>query len=606
MTASRHANHHDDAHALPPFWQRLRDLYRDRVSHAFILHGNVQDYVGVGRGFLRLETFLAERLQRGFHLVAELSPARMLCFATPAHHALAMRALGLPNPQQPALTAFMEAAAPDAPPTRRVAASGRDALNLATLILDGLVTTPIPVPEGGNARVAVLIHDGDLLFPATDDSDPARVAALARLTAWARNPAVGDQEHLLLMTVQVLAHLHSELRRASGRWEAIALPLPGLDQRRRFLEFWERQQGVTLHFDGGLTRDALARATGGLTLLQVEDIALRGLGSGVLTPEMIADRKAAIISQEYADVLSVQDARWTLDAVGGYAYLVEFLQRVIVTPWRRGALHVGGLLLSGPPGTGKTHLAEALAGSAGVPFVTFNLARILGQFVGQSERNLERALAAVLGLAPCVLFIDEIDQAAQRGSGATNQVDNRVFARLLTFLEDPARRQAQVLVVAATNRPDLLDAAVRSRFDRTAPVLPPTAADRAAIITAMAQQRGWTLSPDLARMAAEATNGWTGRNLRDLFGVIDDILATDAPPSLNEAVALALDCYLPSLQEVEALTALALREVSDLRLAPPEYRDAIRRQRHPTPAAEIPAPAPPPPLRRGRRSDHAM
>lgn len=600
MTTTTHA-----ASGAPPFWQRLVDLYHDRVAHAFILHGNVQDFVAVGDGFVRLDSFLRAHLGHDARaMVVELSPGRGLRFLTPAHHALALRALGLPNPQLPVLSALMAAAAPDASLAARVAVGGRDLLPLATLILDGLLTTPIVDSTGQPIRVAVLIHDGDLLFPNVEEpGEPERTAALARLLDWARNPDLGDRGHLLVMTAQVLAQVHGELRRASGRWEAIALPLPGLEQRRRFLAYWEAQQQVALRLAGGLTPDGLARATGGLTLVQLEDIALRSVGLGAVTPEMIADRKAAIISQEYADVLVVQDARWTLDAVGGYAYLIEFMQRVIVSPWRRGALHIGGLLLSGPPGTGKTHLAEALAGSAGVPFVIFNLARILGQFVGQSERNLERALAAVIGLAPCLLFIDEIDQAAQRGAGATNPVDNRVFARLLTFLEDPARRQAQVLVVAATNRPDLLDAALRSRFDRTAPVLPPTAADRAAIIAAMARQRGMALTADLMRSITEATDGWTGRNLRDLFGVIADLLAADPPPSLADAIATALDCYLPPLQDVADMTALALREVSDLRLAPPEFRDVIRRQRQLAPPAEPLSAPPTPALRRSRRSD---
>jgi len=78
-----------------------------------------------------------------------------------------------------------------------------------------------------------------------------------------------------------------------------------------------------------------------------------------------------------------------------------------------------GVLMTGPAGTGKTAIAEATAKEAGVNFVNLNLARILGQYVGNSERNLEKALLAIENLSPTVVFLDELDQTVQRGVRVT-------------------------------------------------------------------------------------------------------------------------------------------------------------------------------------------
>jgi SpoVK/Ycf46/Vps4 family AAA+-type ATPase len=166
-----------------------------------------------------------------------------------------------------------------------------------------------------------------------------------------------------------------------------------------------------------------------------------------------------------------------------------------------------------------------------------------------------------------------LDQTVRRGeSDSGSQVDNRVFARLLEFLEDPARR-GKVLVVAATNRPDLLDAALRSRFDRTLPVLPPTAEDRVAIIAQMAQAAGLPLHPTMVEDIETRTEGWTGRNLRDFMAMVGELHEDGLPP--DDALLEALELYRPSLRESAAMTMLALREITDLRLVPPEHRAAV-------------------------------
>ena len=582
------------AAAAPAFWRTLGARYADGVAHAFILHGNVQDYApaGAAGAWVRLEAFLPARLTR-FDLVATLSAAHGLRFPLPGHAALATSILGVTGPG-PA-TQILAAADPAAPPAARLLPVTRETIALATQILDVLLTHPWKVGEGSAARpgrMAVVVWDAHLIVP-DGDLRGQDAAILARLLAWGRDMRIGAAEHLLLAVTDSFGALHADLRRATSRWDAIAVPLPDEETRRRFVADLVRQHA-------GLRADpaAVARQTGALTLLGVEDIALRALGvGGEVTADLVAERKEALVRQEYGDVLRIVDPRHALDRVAGYDDLKKWITRTIVAPWRaEGRAPIGGLLLSGPPGTGKTLLAEAIAGEAGVPLVVFDLSRILGQYVGQSERNLERALDAVLALAPCVLFIDELDQVTGRGGDGDGgaRVDNRVFARLLTFLEDPARRGV-VLALAATNRPDRLDAALRSRFDRTAPVLPPTAADRAAILRQIMAQiaPGATVGDAALANAVARTDGWTGRNLRDFGPVVADRLAEGMP--LDDALTAALDEYRPALRDVAEQTALALAEISDLRLLPKDYRQQAQR------AAAEERPAPPAPSAEPRR-----
>ena len=562
--------------SVPAWWEAARRDFEAGVAHAFLFYGNVWDYVEVGDRFLKMDSFLVATLA-ATRVVATISPERGLLFPLPDQFSRVEAAFRDDVQRQPMLGALVRSASPLASPADLAAVPVMQRIAAAPTLINALLGGAL-----GDQPVAVVIANIDLLRVGD------MPGFLAQLVAWGRNTAIGDGEHLLAMTCEVLAAAPDDIRRASSRWKAIPAPLPDEGTRRRFLAYYERVQGRAIPLAPPLTIDIVAQATGGLQLMMLEDVILTAYGKHVaaVTPTVIAAEKARIVAQEYADVLRLHDPRWTLDAVGGYAYLVDFLRRVIVAPWRRGALGVYGLLLSGPPGTGKTFLAEALAGSAGVPLVIFSLARILGHLVGQSEQRMERALAAIMALAPCIVFIDEIDQVVARGGrrgDAGSQVDNRVFARLLTFMEDPARRAAQVLVVAATNRPDLLDPALLSRFERTAPVLPPPTEDRADILRRLAAQANLALTDEAIAQAAAATEGWTGRDLRNLCNVAAEMLTDPDSVSPEAAMEAAIEVYTPPVADIREMTEAALRMVSDLRMLPPEWRARCKRR---SPAGE--------------------
>lgn len=568
---------------MPAFWRRLTDLYSSGVSHAFLLHGNVRDYVPMSP-YPSLVRFVVAAAARSRDILITLDPATGLDVPIPAHRAVLQGLLTAPTaPKSPLVQILANGLRPDAPLPRNDATQS---LKEVSSLLDWLLSEQLMIPdvEPRPVRIGVVVDFADFILP---DADLTKVnpAVLTRFIKWAQSLIIGEH-HLLLMLCESLSGVHSELRRASARWEAIDLALPTLEERTAFIVAKWHGFGVT----SDLQPEAVARMTGGLTLLAIEDILLRG-SDQTLTEAMISERKQSLIKSEYGDVIQIVDPRWTLATMGGYDYLKTWFARTIERPWAAGNLRVGGVLMSGPPGTGKTTLAEGMAGSLQIPFIVFRLSRILGQYVGTSERALERALQAFLSLAPAIVFIDELDQTVRRGEGNEGSgVDNRVFARLLEFLEDPARR-GKLLIVAATNRPDLLDAALRSRFDRTVPVLPPTDEDRPWVVLSQCAMQGLAVDQDAAEALARPLHGWTGRNLRDLVAIAAE-LHDDEGLSPNVALEQAISLYRPPLGDVLDQIRLALRELTDLRLVPPHYRHLIAGEAAPeqSPPAALAAP----------------
>jgi hypothetical protein len=214
-------------------------------------------------------------------------------------------------------------------------------------------------------------------------------------------------------------------------------------------------------------------------------------GEAVIRLDDIKRHKRRAINEQSNGLLEVIDVQRGFDAIGGMEIVKDYLRALslrILASSVDGRYHhliPRGLILAGPPGTGKTIIAEALALESNLNMV--KLRNVREGLVGQSERNLTRAFDVIKALSPILVFVDEIDQAfGNRGLGQSSDggTSERIFGQILEFLGND-RNRGNVIWVTATNRPDVLDAALLRRFDRIIPCLLPTPEEQGLILTAM-------------------------------------------------------------------------------------------------------------------------
>ncbi|VUG17387.1 RIX7 [Brettanomyces bruxellensis] len=180
-----------------------------------------------------------------------------------------------------------------------------------------------------------------------------------------------------------------------------------------------------------------------------------------------------------------------------------------------------GVLLHGPPGCGKTTIANALAGELQVPFIPVSAPSVVSGMSGESEKKVREIFAEAKRIAPCLVFIDEIDAITpKRDGGAQREMEKRIVAQLLTCLDDLSLEKTggrPVIVIGATNRPDSLDTALRraGRFDREICISVPDEEARARILESMTH--GLKISGSLGTAEiAKLTPGFVGADLRAL------------------------------------------------------------------------------------------
>lgn len=223
----------------------------------------------------------------------------------------------------------------------------------------------------------------------------------------------------------------------------------------------------------------------------------------------------------FADVAGVDEAKEEVQEI------VEFLKDPAAFQ-KLGGRIPKGILLVGPPGTGKTLLAKAIAGEAKVPFCAISGSDFDDMFVGVGASRMRDMFAEAKKRAPCIIFIDEIDSVGQRRSGAASLSGAHVDQTLNTMLVEMDGFDANegVIVIAATNRPDTLDAALLrpGRFDRQVVVDLPTLKGREEILKLHGKKIKFADDADLNRVA-RGTPGFSGADLANL---------------LNEAALLAV------------------------------------------------------------------
>jgi cell division protease FtsH len=244
-------------------------------------------------------------------------------------------------------------------------------------------------------------------------------------------------------------------------------------------------------------------------LRQAQSGSNQAMSFGKSRAKMMLDNKPKVT---FADVAGIEEAKTELQEI------VEFLK----TPEKFQALGARiprGVLLVGAPGTGKTLLAKAIAGEAGVPFFSISGSDFVEMFVGVGASRVRDLFEQAKKHAPCIVFVDEIDAVGrQRGAGLGGGHDEReqTLNQLLVEM-DGFEPNVSVIVIAATNRPDILDAALMrpGRFDRQVVVDNPDVRGRKAILEVHVKNKPLAEGIDL-EVLAKRTPGFTGADLQNM------------------------------------------------------------------------------------------
>ena len=236
---------------------------------------------------------------------------------------------------------------------------------------------------------------------------------------------------------------------------------------------------------------------------------------------LITQRTLFTISEKGADVRGVPQVNY--EDIGGLREEIKKVREMIELPLRHpeifeklGVEAPKGILLYGPPGTGKTLLAKAVATESSAHFISISGPEIMSKFYGESEARLREIFKEAKEKSPTIIFIDEIDSIAPKREEVTGEVERRVVSQLLSLM-DGLEGRGKVIVIAATNRPNAIDPALRrpGRYDREIEIKVPDKIGRKEILEI--HSRGMPLSDDvdISKLSA-ITHGFVGADLEGL------------------------------------------------------------------------------------------
>src|SRR5579884_1230318 len=502
-----------------PTWY-FRDYitsFRASEAHCFILYGDVGGYAYES---LSQRAFLLAALSGRCEVVVVYNRAAGVSLASPSMEETALKFLGMDTEEaaqdDPYDVSRLLAASRGAPPPKQEesglprAQRPQDALNLLERLLRS---------KEAFGKVAVVLDYADTICPPADKSTmpPDALDLLVTLQLWGTDSSLGRQNNPIFLITRQLSDIHPDLRASGSGYKAIEISLPDSAERLEYLQWYleqrEKKKKPIRLID--LTIEEMAQLTAGLNLRHLEDILLLGAKANGVTRSLLKGQKDAIIATQFSEVAEmIEPLPQGFAALGGMDRLITWSKAEMITPLRAGRAvdAAKGVLLVGPPGTGKTFFVRALSYELGFNAVALRAENVLGGIVGESERKLKQFFNFARALAPVAIFVDELDQSdmSRRGTGSGNPVAANLFNAMLQFMSDETLR-GKVVVIFASNRPDLIDPALLrfGRVDAIIPVLLPDEDARREIVLAQARSQRCEIDEDAVTLLSVQTEKYS-------------------------------------------------------------------------------------------------
>jgi len=280
----------------------------------------------------------------------------------------------------------------------------------------------------------------------------------------------------------------------------------------------------------------------------------------------VTDNTHVHVLPQAVEVEKIRIPTVTYEDIGGLKEQLQRVREMIELPLKHPELFTRlgieppkGVLLYGPPGTGKTLIAKAVANESGANFYAINGPEVMSKYYGESEARLREIFEQAEKSAPAIIFIDEVDAIAPKREEVTGEVERRLVAQLCTLM-DGLKSRGRVIVIAATNRPNALDPALRrpGRFDREIEIGVPDRDGRKEIL--QIHTRGMPLAKDVdLDRIADITHGFVGADLEALC---------------KEAAMSALRRILPKIKLEEARIPPEVLE--ELKVTKEDFENALK------------------------------
>ncbi len=563
----------EDAMKYTPEWMLdIRDKYKAAVSNAFILTGNIGDYCTEN---LDLKKFLCDFITQG-------GPDDMRITKVYLYDVEAEGRRVYPS-----------------------AADSKDESNIPWRRFMEMLKENTPRDE----RRAFIFLYPEFLIPEGSHVYEEEQKRIVSLHSTLSSYEFINSNNTVFVITESTKDINEKFTGSNSKTSVCEIPLPGEEGRRAFIEYYLDAQ---IRRNGAYRAciekwpigvEQLTNLTAGLQLVAIEDVLLSAFTKerkkleGKLPADTVCidrktvmDRKTEVIKKEYGDVIEIFDtSNLKLTDFAGQEYLKDYFNEVVIAAFQDtnvASFAPKGIIMMGPPGTGKSYFARCTAGDAGINFIEFKMSKILGKYVGESEKSMEKALSVFRALAPVGVFIDEIDQAfASRVDGGGNSsVNANLFGMILAEMAKPENR-GRILWLAATNYPNKVDEALKraGRFDKKVVFLAPNEKERRQVFQYHLKKHGFAGVPEesLARIVAE-TDGYTQAEIEAIVVKAEELVKRKRGAVDQSEALLLAKSYMISAQNanIKHMEDIALMECNDAEFIPEEKREYHRKLMH--------------------------